>query len=252
MKLSLIVLMIAFCIGVTVNSSVYSAGIPVFDASNMTQNTVSALEEVSQTLKQIEQYTLQLQQYEDQIKNSLAPSAYVWAQAQRTMNKLLELQDQLGYYSQQSGSLDNYLKKFGNVNYYRDSPYFGSESLTPAQRQAFTESDELGLNAQKYANANVARTLEQQQSALKEDAANLETLQRNAQTAQGRLEAIQYANQLAGHQANQMLQIRALLMAQQAAENAKAQTDAAKEARQKAATEKALESRFQKSPEVGW
>lgn len=228
------------------------AGIPVFDASNMTQNTVAALESVSQTLKQIEQYTLQLQQYEDQIKNSLAPSAYVWAQAQRTMNKLLELQDQLNYYGQQSGSLDNYLKKFGNVNYYRDSPYFGSGSATDAQRQAFLESDELGLNAQKHANDNVTRTLEQQQAALKEDAANLENLQRSAQTAQGRLEAIQYANQFASLQANQMLQIRALLMAQQAAENAKAQTDTAREARQKAASEKLHETNFQKSPSVGW
>ena len=233
-------------------SSILAAGIPVFDASNMTQNTVAALESVSQTLKQIEQYTLQLQQYEDQIKNSLAPSAYVWAQAQRTMNKLLELQDQLNFYSQQSGSLDNYLKKFGNVNYYRDSPYFGSGSATDAQRQAFLESDELGLNAQKYANDNVARTLEQQQAALKEDATNLENLQRSAQTAQGRLEAIQYANQFASLQANQMLQLRALLMAQQAAENAKAQTDAAKEARQRAATEKALETNFQKSSGKVW
>ena len=49
-----------------------------------------------------------------------------------------------------------------------------------------------------------------------------------------------------------MLQIRALLMAQQAAENAKAQTDAAREARQKAASEKLLETNFQKSPKVVW
>ena len=40
--------------------------------------------------------------------------------------------------------------------------------------------------------------------------------------------------------------------AQQAAENAKAQTDAAREARQKAATEKALESRYKKSSGRVW
>lgn len=252
MKSYFLIFITAFYLGVITVSPAYSAGIPVFDASNMQQNTVSAIEAVSQTLKQIEQYTLQLQQYEDQIKNSLAPSAYVWAQAQRTMNKLLDLQNQFDYYAQQGGSLDNYLKKFGNVNYYRDSPYFGSGDVTESQRRTFQESDELGLNAQKYANDNMTRTLEQQQAALKEDAANLETLQRNAQTAQGRLEAIQYANQLASHQASQMLQIRALLMAQQAAENAKAQTDAAREARQQAATEKALESRFKKSSGTVW
>lgn len=251
MKAQIVAAMVALSLGVVHTAPAHASGIPVFDASNMAQNTVSALEAVSQTMKQLEQYTLQLQQYEDQIKNSLAPAAYVWSQAQSTMNKLIELQDQLNYYSRQSGDLDSYLQKFGNVNYYRDSPYFGANA-TEAQRQAFLESDELGLNAQKNANDNVARTLEQQQTALRQDASNLENIQRNAQSAQGRLEAIQYANQFAAHQANQMLQIRALLMAQQAALNAKAETDAAREARRKVATDKALETNFQKSPQRNW
>lgn len=249
MKKQVLLLLTAILLAMT--SPAHSAGIPVFDASNMAQNTVSALEAVSQTMKQLEQYTLQLQQYEDQIKNSIAPAAYVWSQAQRTMNKLLELQDQLNYYSRQSGDLDSYLQKFGNVNYYRNSPYFGVNP-TEEQRRQFLESDELGLNAQKHANDTVARTLEQQQTALRQDASNLESIQRNAQSAQGRLEAIQYANQFAAHQANQMLQIRALLMAQQAALNAKAETDAAREARQQAATEKALKSRYKQSSGIGW
>lgn len=59
----------------------------VFDAANLQQSAISAVEAVNQTLKQLEEYALQLQQYEDQIKNSLAPAAYVWDQAQRTMNK---------------------------------------------------------------------------------------------------------------------------------------------------------------------
>lgn len=230
----------------------YSAGIPVFDASNMAQNTLTAVEAITQTMKQLEQYTLQLQQYEDQIKNSLAPPAYVWDQAQRTMNKVIQLQDQLDFYTQKAGNTDNYLQKFGNVNTYRDSPYFGASGSSAAQRNSLLESEQLGSEAQKHANDNMTRTLEQQREALREDAANLERLQSNAQSAQGRLEAIQYANQFASHQSNQMLQIRALLMAQQAAENARAQTITAREARQKAADEKALESTYRKSPERGW
>lgn len=75
-----------------------AGGIPVFDAANLQQSAISAVEAVNQTLKQIEEYALQLQQYEDQIKNSIAPAAYVWDQAQRTMNKIITLQDQLDYY----------------------------------------------------------------------------------------------------------------------------------------------------------
>ena len=74
-----------------------AGGIPVFDAANLQQTTLSAIEAVNQTLKQIEEYALQLKQYEDQIKNSIAPAAYVWDQAQRTMNKIIALQDQLDY-----------------------------------------------------------------------------------------------------------------------------------------------------------
>lgn len=47
-----------------------SGDIPVFDAANLQQTTLSAIEAVNQTLKQIEGYALQLQQYEDQIKNA--------------------------------------------------------------------------------------------------------------------------------------------------------------------------------------
>ena len=39
------------------------AGIPVIDGTNLSQNIMTAIESVAQTLKQIEQYSTQLQQY---------------------------------------------------------------------------------------------------------------------------------------------------------------------------------------------
>lgn len=234
----------------------YSAGIPVIDATNLAQTTISAMEAVNQTLKQIEEYALQLRQYEDQIKNTLAPSAYIWSQAQKTMNNVLALQDQLAYYSRVAGNLDGYLEKFGNPGFYRSSPYFAAPSTDPAtlekQRREVMQAEEWGLEAQKKTNDNVARTLEQQQEALALDASRLEELQSAAQTAQGRLEAIQYTNQLLAQQSNQMLQLRGALMAKMAADNAREQTNAAREARAQAAWEKAHESRYEKSPEVSW
>ena len=95
------------------------------------------------------------------------------------------------------------MRKFGSVSSYRNSPYFKASTLE--NKKALLESEELGSEAQKHANDNVVHTLEQQQAALKKDAANLENIQSKAQTAQGRLEAIQYANQLSSHQANQLL-----------------------------------------------
>ena len=79
-----------------------------------------------------------------------------------------------------------------------------------------------------------------------------EQLQAKAQSSQGRMEAIQYANQLASHQSNQLLQLRGLLMAQIAAENARDQTVAAREARQQATREVIWESRYKKSSGTVW
>ena len=119
------------------------------------------------------------------------------------MNKIIALQDQLDYYTNQAGALDTYMRKFGSVSSYRNSPYFKASTLE--NKKALLESEERGVGAQKRANGNADHTKEQQQAALKKDAANLENIQSKAQTAQGRLEAIQYANQLSSHQANQLL-----------------------------------------------
>lgn len=241
---------IALVISIAFPLNARAGGIPVFDAANLQQTAISAVEAVNQTLKQIEQYALQLQQYEDMIKNSIAPAAYVWDQAQRTMNKIIALQNQVEFYMNQAGDIDTYLRKFGSVAAYRGNPYF--KAATEENRKALMEAEELGSEAQKNANDNVVRTLENQQQALKQDATNLESLQAHAQGARGRLEAIQYANQLSSNQANQLLQLRGLLMAQIAAENARAQTVAAREARQQATDEQAKESRYKKSEDVDW
>lgn len=234
----------------------HSAGIPVIDATNLTQATVSALESVNQTVKQIEQYMLQLQQYEDQIRNAVAPAAYVWSQAQKTMNKVLALQNQLESYTKLAGNLDAYLLKFGNPNFYRSSPYFSAPSSDPATRekqlQEVMQAEEWGMEAQKESNDNVVRTLQQQQEALALDASTLEQLQSSAQSALGRMQAIQYTNQFLAQQNSQLLQLRGALMAKMAAESAREQTIAAREARERAANEKLFESRYEESPKVGW
>jgi P-type conjugative transfer protein TrbJ len=97
------------------------------------------------------------------------------------------------------------------------------------------DADALGSEAQKKANDAMLKGLDQQQEAIITDATRLEQLQGNAQTAQGQMEAIGYASQIASEQANQLLQIRGLLVAQQNAIATKMQADADKAARDQAA-----------------
>ena len=194
------------------------AGIPVVDGTNLTQNIMSALEAVSQTAKQIQQYQTQLQQYENQLQNTMAPAAHIWDQAQRTINDLNQATNTLAYYQNQLGSLDAYLGKFQDVAYYRGSPCFSSTGCSDAERAAMEENRRLASESQKRANDALFKGLEQQQDNLEADARQLTRLQSAAQGADGQLAAIGYANQLASNQANQLLQIRSLLIAQQNAE----------------------------------
>lgn len=237
MKKSLLAAKVAFVValasGPMMLTPAQAGGIPVIDASNLTQNVMTAVESVAQTLKQIEQYQTQLQQYENMLQNTMAPAAYIWDQAQSTINGLMNAVDTLDYYRNQLGSIDAYLEKYQDVAYYRGSPCFnGSGGCTPAERAAMEENRRLANESQKRANDALFRALDQQQTSLRNDARTLEQLQGRAQSAQGQMQAIGYANQLASQQANQLLQIRGLLIAQQqalAAQAAEAQDQAARD-----------------------
>jgi P-type conjugative transfer protein TrbJ len=80
---------------------------------------MTAIESVAQTLKQIEQYQTQLQQYENMLQNTMAPAAYIWDQAQSTINGLMNAVNTLNYYKRSSVVIDAYLGKFQDVSYYR-------------------------------------------------------------------------------------------------------------------------------------
>jgi P-type conjugative transfer protein TrbJ len=211
------------------------AGIPVIDGGNLVQNVMTAIESVAQTAKQIQQYQTQLQQYENMLQNTAAPAAYIWDQAQSTINSLLAAQDTLTYYQNQLGSLDAYLGKFQDVAYYRGSPCFSSAGCSDAERAAMEQNRALASESQKKANDALFKGLKKQQEALTADARTLQQLQGKAQGATGQMQAIGYANQLASQQANQLLQIRGLLIAQQNAVPTRMQAEADREAQQQAA-----------------
>jgi type IV secretion system protein TrbJ len=212
-----------------------SAQWAVFDAANVAQSTITATENISQTLKQIQQYQTQLQQYENMLRNTAGPTSNIWDQAQTTMNQLRASIDTLVYYKNTLGSVDTYLGKFKDMNTYQASRCFSFNGCTQSEWEALHASQRLGSEAQKKANDALFRGLDQQQDAMVADARQLERLQASAQGAQGQVQAIGYANQLASHQANQLLQIRALLIAQQNAVATRDQVLADREAKQLAA-----------------
>ena len=249
------VLLLALVVSLGVSTpahALFGVGDVVFDPTNTAQTTITATEEVAQTLKQVEEYSTQLQQYENQLQNTLAPAAYVWDQATGTMNKLRGSIDTLNYYKNKVGNLDSFLGKYQDVGFYRNSPCYSSRGCTAAERAELNANITMFSEAEKKANDALLRGLDQQQDSMEADARQLERLQSSAQGAVGQMQAIQYANQLASAQGNQLLQIRGLLIAQQNAITTRNQALADREAREAAASEQLRMGTFQKSPVVNW
>jgi P-type conjugative transfer protein TrbJ len=249
----LILFTIIASLGVSTSAlALFGVGDIVFDPANEANTLVSSVENVAQTLKQIEQYGTQLQQYENELKNTAAPAAYIWDQASSTMNLLRGATDTLSYYKQQAGSINGYLSKFQDVNYYRASPCFSTGGCSPAEQAAIQQSEVLGSQAQKKANDAMFQGLDQEQNNLQNDAVQLQLLQSQASGADGQMKAIQAGNQLASNQANQLLQIRSLMITQQNAIATKMQADADKEARYAVASEQLRMGIFKKSSVINW
>jgi P-type conjugative transfer protein TrbJ len=229
---------VAFMTAIAAVPNAMSAGIPVFDGANMSQTTISAIEAVAHTLKQIQQYQTQLQQYENQLQNTMAPAAFIWDDAVATMDQLRESIDTLNHFKAVLGGIDAYLGNFKDTAAYRNSPcYSPDRACTPGEWAAMNESQVLGSEAQQSATSALFKGLDKQQDSMQSDAAQLRRLQAAAQGAEGQMQAIGYANQLASQQANQLLQIRGLLMAQQNVIATRQKVQADREAREQAASE---------------
>jgi P-type conjugative transfer protein TrbJ len=216
------------------------AGIPVIDGGNLVQNVISTIESITQTLKQIEEYKTQLEQYENQLQNSLTLSRFEWDDAQTTMRNLRNSVDTLNMYKNRLGSLEKYLEKYQDLAHYENSPCFNESGECTAEERAAMEANmRLIMEARKNANDDLFRVVDQQHGLLQDDADTLASLQTNSQSADGQMQALQYANQFASQQTNQLLQIRGMMLAQQ---NAMATRDAAEA--DEVARDAALKKRF--------
>jgi P-type conjugative transfer protein TrbJ len=196
----------------------------VIDPTNLVQNTVTALHQVSAYAQQVQQYQLQLQQYANMVKNTAAPVAQVWQSAQQAINGVMGT---VNLFQGTGGQLQGYLNQFQDTNYWL--------SASPSSYNPYAT---IGSQAQKQANDALVKGIVAQQQQIQKDATTLQQLQTQAGSADGQMKALQAANQLAALQQEQLLQIRTLLTNEQQALAARMQTSANDEAMRQAATEK--------------
>lgn len=209
MSTKLVVLIFAlninFCMG---------AGIPVIDAGNLTQNILSAMEAVNQTLKQIEQYETQLQQYENQLKNTAGPAFEIWDRANETIDNLNNAMKKLEYYKNQIGTFDDFLANYRSIDNYRTMPCISDGKCDAQDLENIDKIKYFNLESTRKSQEAAFATIRDQQKSLSNDAKQLSKLQNAVAGADGQMASLQYGNQLASNLANQLIQMRALLVTQ--------------------------------------
>jgi P-type conjugative transfer protein TrbJ len=219
----------------------------VLDTAVLGQASTTAANAAKQVAAQAKDYMLQAQMYQDMVKNTVAPVAWVWNEATQTYQTARSYSDMLQYYSN-GGGVEGYLAGFQNAGYYSNSPCFSATGCTWAEIQKIRATEQAASAAQKRANDAQMRGVSLGQDQLQKDAASLVSVQSAAQAATGRNEMMGAANQLSSANANNLLAVRALMLQQQEAENARAATLANREAIQNAADNAALQGEFVKSP----
>ncbi len=208
----------------------------------------SAAEQVGTLAKE---YEVVKKQYDDMVVNTVAPAAWVWNETTKTYQMVRTYSDMLQHYAS-GGGVAAYLSTFQNASYYMGSPCFSPKGCSMAEIMAIRDSQRLASDAQKLANDSQMRGISLGQDQLQEDAARLAEIQGIAQAAKGRNEMMGAANQLASANANNLFAVRALMLQQQEAENARNATLENQEAIRHAADEAALRGEFVPSPELDY
>lgn len=256
MKVTLKTAAAVLLLSLTVNIKDAKAGIPVIDLTSLAQHIMTVMQNIQQTLYLVQSYQTQLQQFEYEIKNSLNPNNFIWGQASNVIGDLMVQVDTIRNFKQQFGSMNSYLSQYKTVDYYGSTNCLGRGNCTNSDMNSFVtdvnNGDVQKSKVVKATNEAVVKGLDRQQDLIQQDAIKLRDLQRNAQGSRGQLEAVQAANQLASAQAEQMMQIRMLLVSQQAATTAQSQAKEDTSAQQKAASKKLREPRHVPSPGRGW
>jgi type IV secretion system protein TrbJ len=244
-----------FAIAVVFATPRPAAAFPVFDAANVAQSTISAVEDVNQTLQLALSYKLQLEQYANQLRDSVVPAVYLWDQVNETIDNAQAVQKSLTDYKGFARNIHDVLARFGDIDYYRASPCYSSSGAKGGCWGLIEDTHErarFSSASQKSANDALFETIDRQHSDLEKRSKRLDRLQRNAQSAKGQLEAAQYANQLSSAQIAELRELRALLLAQQNVAARQNQADLDRASLEQASGEAFREGEFEKSASRSW
>ena len=243
---------LALSLGVLIQSA--RAGIPVADGLNLTQNIANVLAVIDQYVRQGEQYRRQLESLRLQYQEveSWTQSDYQWESVQDVLDNLADITNKIDYFDNSVRDINSYLEKFQDIAYYEKSPCFTAQGCSDAEREVMERNKRDASNSQEQANKIMFEMLQSQKNSLRNDARSLEQQRLRASTAEDQKAILAHANQFALEQNKQLMQIRALLVAQQEAVSAEILKKSDNESQQAAASKNFRRGKFVESPKKGW
>ena len=177
-----------------------AAGIPVFDVTNLVQNTITAIQAVEGVLQRITIIQHLLEQLENMIQNTENFPEGVWDS--QALPRLLEL----GEIIQQGEAVAYTMADIDGAFRSRWPGYVPPED--------FNASYDLWTRSTLDTVRGVLRSTQLQAEDFLTEETRLEALQALSDTSVGRMQAIQAGNMIATEQVQQLRKLRQLMMAQ--------------------------------------
>jgi P-type conjugative transfer protein TrbJ len=177
-----------------------AAGIPVIDAANLVQNTITAVEVVAAVLQRVTIIAQQLEQLKNMIQNTQNFSAGTWeADALPRLEELGQMIDQGKAVAYQMENLDAAFRQ-------RWPGYVPPED--------FNASYDLWTQTILDTIRGVLRSSQLQADGFLDEQTRLEAIQELSDSAVGRMQALQAGNMIAVEGVQQLRKLRQLVLAQ--------------------------------------
>ncbi|TWA81521.1 P-type conjugative transfer protein TrbJ [Azospirillum brasilense] len=247
-------------------TATFAQGIPVIDAQNVIQSTITAMEDIAQSATLLDQYTTQLLQYNNQLEQyqnmvmntqEIQAALRIYNAASTTYDKMNKVLNFLDRQKEELGDMDAMLSQLTDVRGFLNGAGSsclgtGCQAALDQRLKGVNERRRYQTDVQSKANTALLRGADEQSANVKEDTKTLERLQESMQAARGQVAVAQANGQIAAAAVDQMTKIRSLLIAQMSAQAVRDQSAVDQKAQESQTSQELRAGTFDKPAGKSW
>ena len=182
------------------------AQLVVEDIANLPHNILSSVKAVEQVSEQVKQYKLAVQEFELMVKNSAAPYFYVYDQVKSFDENVEDLKERFSQFTDPN-EVDNYFKKYYDMNWYRSSPCFQMGGCSSADLDRLSEQRAERIKYLTNISTNIKKSMTKWADEQKARYDRLQRLDQEAKKAEGQLQVQAYQAQYSSEMVKEMIQL---------------------------------------------